>query len=286
VRHEDPVVNAAPFRSIELSDDGIDAGGVRFATVKSAALRRRADLCWFATPGAERLRDVPVVILLHGAYGSHWAWPFKGRAHLTAARLVAAGALPPVALLMPSDGLWGDGSGFVAHADHDPERWIVEEVPAFAAACIPGCGTGSPLLVAGLSMGGWGALRFAGKHPRRFLAAAAHSAIVDASQFDPLVAEGRRGWSGEAADLSLAAALLQAAAPLPPIRFDCGRDDPFIEGNRRLHAELREAGVAHRYVERDGGHDWGYWTDELEATLRFFGRVLRGEPDPLQEDCA
>lgn len=274
----------ATFRTLELSDPAIPADGLHFATAKSRALRQRADVAMYATPGAEAAADLPIVILLHGVYGSHWAWALKGDAHRTAARLVAEGALPPLALLMPSDGLWGDGSGYVSHAAQDFERWIVDEIPALAVEANPGCTPRSPLLIAGLSMGGFGALRLAGKHPGRFVAAAAHSAMTDIAQFDGLVEDDRAGWSGAEADRSVAAALLGARGALPPIRFDCGRDDPFIEANRGLHAALGDAGIAHRYVERDGGHDWSYWTAALDGTLRFFGRVLRGAGDVYEEN--
>lgn len=273
----------ATFRTVELSDPAIPADGLRFATVKSRALRQRADVTLYATPGAEAATDLPAVILLHGVYGSHWAWALKGDAHRTAARLVAEGALPPVALLMPSDGLWGDGSGYLAHAMQDFERWIVEEVPALAVEAIPGCTSRSPLFIAGLSMGGFGALRLAGKHPGRFAAVAAHSAITDIAQFDGFIEERRDGWGAAEADRSVAAALLGARGSLPPIRFDCGRDDPLIQANRTLHATLDDAGIAHRYAERDGGHEWPYWTAAVEGTLRFFGRVLRGARDVYEE---
>src|SRR6185437_5499806 len=155
------------FRTIEVSDPAIAADGLSFVTVKSRALRRRADVTLYVPPVAQGVADLPIVVLLHGVYGSHWAWALKGRAHLTVARLIAQGALPPVALLMPSDGLWGDGSGYVVHADHDVEHWIVDEMPALARELVAGCSARSPLLLAGLSMGGFGALRFAGKYPRR-----------------------------------------------------------------------------------------------------------------------
>ncbi|MFT4178987.1 MAG: alpha/beta hydrolase-fold protein [Thermomonas sp.] len=274
------------FRTVELSDPAIPADGLRHATLKSRALGRRADLTYFLTPGAEAAHDLPIVILLHGVYGSHWAWALKGDAHRTAARLVEDGTIPPMALLMPSDGLWGDGSGYLPHANADYERWIVDEVPAFAAEAIPACSTDSPVCIAGLSMGGYGALRLAGKHPARFAAAAAHSTMTDIAQFDALLEEPRVGWSDAPIDASVLAALLGAKAALPPLRFDCGRSDPFIEANRALHAVLDVAGIAHRYEEFDGGHEWPYWTAHLARSLRFFGRVLRGANDVYREDHA
>ena len=173
---------SSPFRTVELSDPAIPLDGLRFMTVKSAALGARADISVYVPPDADRHRDLPLLVLLHGVYGSHWAWALKGSAHVTAARLVAEGVLPPLAIAMPSDGLWGDGSGYVRHSGQDFERWIVEEVPAAARELGPSISTQSPLLVAGLSMGGFGALRIAGKYPRLVTAAAAHSAVTDAAE--------------------------------------------------------------------------------------------------------
>lgn len=266
-----------PFRTIERSSLGISMHGLEFVTVKSRALGQRADVTLFVPPEARDLTDLPVVMLLHGIYGSHWAWALKGGAHVTAARLIADGSLPPVALVMPSDGLWGDGSGYVAHAAQDFEAWILDEVPALATELVEGCTAHSPLLVAGLSMGGFGALRLAGKHPHRITAAAAHSAITDVAQLDGMIEEDRTGWSDACGDRTVLGALTHAPGPLPPIRFDCGRDDALSVANFALHQSLQDAGIAHQYAQRDGDHDWDYWTLALEDTLRFFGTVLRGK---------
>ena len=102
------------FRTVELSDPALESGGLRMMTVKSPALRRRGDLTLWV-PGRVT-EGMPLVVLLHGVYGSHWAWALKGAAHVTAAALMEAGEIPPMVLAMPSDGLWGDGSGYVKHA--------------------------------------------------------------------------------------------------------------------------------------------------------------------------
>jgi len=258
------------FRTAELSDPAIPAEGLRFMTVKSAALGGRADLTLFAPPDVPK--DTPVILLLHGVYGSHWAWALKGAAHITAARLIAEGALPPAILCMPSDGLWDDGSGYVRHDSQDFEHWVIEEAPA-AARLAYGAGP-SPLLVCGLSMGGFAALRLAGKYPERIAAASAHSALTEAAQLDTLIEESRASWSGAAEDISVLAALRSAPSPLPPLRFDCGLEDPFLPANRALHRALTETGIPHHYEEQPGGHDWAYWSRMIEASLRFFGTIL------------
>src|SRR5690348_8488174 len=103
------------FRTIEASNKEIEFEGLHFLTVKSCALQGRADVTLFAPREAEGLKDVPLAILLHGVYGSHWAWAMKGFAHRTLQKMVSAKEIPVMALAMPSDGLLGDGSGYVPH---------------------------------------------------------------------------------------------------------------------------------------------------------------------------
>src|SRR5215469_2791590 len=143
------------FRTIEISDPRFEFEGLRCVTVKSRALKHRADLSLFVPPQAGGRTNLPVVILLHGVYGSHWAWALKGGAHRTTQKLIQAGEIPPLILAMPSDGLWGDGSGYLPHSTADFERWIVEEVPDAVRQAVPGVLGSSPLFINGLSMGGF-----------------------------------------------------------------------------------------------------------------------------------
>src|SRR5438045_628198 len=118
------------FRTIEISDPRFEHDGLREITFKSPSLRGRADVTLWLPPNAEATADLPLVLLLHGVYGSHWAWTRSGGAHRMAGALIEQNEIPPMALAMPSDGLAFDGSGYVAHPDRDFERYIVEEVPA------------------------------------------------------------------------------------------------------------------------------------------------------------
>lgn len=215
---------------------------------------------------------MPLVVLLHGVYGSHWAWTLRGGAHKVLDQLVTNGDVGPMMLVMPSDGLWGSGSGYLSRAGEDAERWIVEEVPLLAGIAVPDV-TISGVCIAGLSMGGFGALRLAGRHPRRYAAAAGMSSITHRDEMALFVPEAMGHYPVEPGGASVADVLRRAEA-LPMIRFDCGHDDPLIEGNRRMHTELVDAGIEHEYEEFEGGHDWAYWTEHLVDTLRFFDRVM------------
>ena len=262
------------FRTLEMSDASLSPAGMQFVTVKSKALRQRADVTVYLPPEFQTLRDLPIVTLLHGVYGSHWAWAYQGAAHLTAGELMRQGAIRPMVLVMPSDGLWGDGSGYVAHHHQDFERWIVEEVPDLVRHTCAACSADSPRCIAGLSMGGFAALRLAGQYPGHYTAASAHSALTDLSQIDALIEESRQLWSAEPPSTSVLAALQAAQSPRPALRLDCGQSDPLIHANRQLHQDLLDAGIAHAYEEFEGGHDWLYWRAHLADTLRFFSRTL------------
>lgn len=262
------------FRTLEISDPSLSPAGFQLVTVKSTALRQRADVTIYLPPEFNQLRDLPIVTLLHGVYGSHWAWTYKGAAHLTAAELMCQGAIRPMVLIMPSDGLWGDGSGYVAHQHQDFERWVVEEIPELAVRACTACSSDSPRFIAGLSMGGFAALRLAGQYPTVYKAASAHSALTDMSQIDALIEESRAHWSSEPSSTSVLAALKAAPGPLPALRLDCGQSDALIHANRQLHQAMLDLGIDHTYQEFEGGHDWDYWRAHLTDTLQFFSRTL------------
>ena len=260
-----------PFRTLELSDDRYTEPGLTCATVQSAALGRRADVTLFVPP-EHKAASLPVVTLLHGVYGSHWAWALKGGAHRVLLRLMSAGEVPPMMLLMPSDGLWGDGSGYLAHGGADYARWIMEEVQELATAVHPPSDL-APHFIAGLSMGGYGALRLGALHPFQFAGISAHSSITDCSQIaavtedPPIVAEG-------AEPTAVLDAILKNKDRLPPLRFDCGTEDTLLGYNRELHHALDAAGVAHVYEEFPGAHTWDYWHQHVADSLRFFAAQL------------
>ena len=155
------------FFTTELSNPAYESGGLRFITVKSNALHRRADISVFV-PHTAFLEAPNVVILLHGVYGSHWAWALKGGVHVTAAKLIEERRIRPAILVMPSDGLYGDGSGYLPHREADYERWITEDVIAAVREQITEIQSGSHFFIAGLSMGGYGAMRLGAKYPDIF----------------------------------------------------------------------------------------------------------------------
>jgi putative tributyrin esterase len=262
------------FRTLEVSDPRFENEGLRWVTVKSPALRQRADITLFVPAQAASGHDLPLVILLHGVYGSHWAWALKGGAHRTTAKLIDAGEIPPLALAMPSDGLWGDGSGYLPHPVQNFERWIVEEVPAAARQAVASLSAQSPLFISGLSMGGFGALRLAAKYPERFRGAGGHSSMTRFEQHTQFVEEPLDLYACSPEDRSVFETMRRNCDRLPAIRFDCGTEDPLIEYNRELDRQLSGAGIPHQYTEYPGGHEWPYWELHLADMLRYFAGLM------------
>jgi len=260
---------SSKFRTTELSNPSFEMAGLRFITVKSKNLKGRGDICVFVPEGNHQ--NLPVVTLLHGVYGSAWAWAFLGNAHGIAKQLIEEGKIRPVVLAMPSDGLWGDGSGYMIHGEEDFEKWIAEDVPQAVLENISQVSENSRHFISGLSMGGFGALKIGSKYGERYSGISAHSSITNVEQMKLFVEEPIAAYRQE--DLTMEdalASILNNRKNLPPLRIDCGIDDLLIEYNRVLHQELDKEKIEHLYEEFSGGHEWKYWQEHLVDTLIFF----------------
>ncbi len=262
------------FRTIEISDPQFESDNLRFVTVKTANLKGRGDICLFIPPGPEN-QEIPLVILLHGVYGSSWVWALKAGVHKTAGKMIENGTINPMAIAMPSDGLWGDGSGYLPHHNLDFEKWIVEDVPMAVSEVTPNITIYSPLFISGLSMGGFGALRLGIKYQQQFAGISTHSAITALDQMNLFVEEPLDDYrQKEATEESVWEIIQSINGQVPPLRFDCGTDDLLIEHNRKLHNQLKEAGIDHQYQEFPGGHEWSYWQEHVKDSLLFFNGIL------------
>ncbi|WP_289062931.1 alpha/beta hydrolase family protein [Zobellia russellii] len=258
------------FRTTEISDAAYESGNLRFITVKTNKLKGRGDICVFVPPMAD-LENLPLVILLHGVYGSAWVWSQKAGVHISALEMMQKGEIPPMVIAMPSDGLWGDGSGYLPHNQKDFESWIVDDVPNAVIENIPSVSEKSELFISGLSMGGFGALRLGVKYANRFKAISGHSSITDVEQMNLFVEEPLENYYQEnTKENSVWGQIDQNRDRLPKLRFDCGTEDQLIAYNRELHQQLKENHIPHVYEEFEGAHEWVYWREHVRDTLRFF----------------
>ncbi|MEL6822688.1 MAG: alpha/beta hydrolase-fold protein [Calditrichota bacterium] len=262
------------FFTLMASDPEFERGGIRHVTVKSKMLGHRADITLHVPPEAKQEQNIPLVLLLHGIYSSHWSWVYHGGVDKIFTRLISLNEVPPMVLVMPSDGLWGDGSGYLPHPKHNFEGWICEDVVQATIEVVDGVTEASPLFISGLSMGGYGALRLAAKYPQRFRGCSAHSSVTEFEQLNPLSEKSLDNYPVHGDETSILHYMKLNKSALPPIRFDCGTDDELLTANRQLHQAMLRAEIPHSYEEFPGGHDWKYWGEHVEKTLKFFGGLL------------
>ncbi|RFS13508.1 alpha/beta hydrolase family protein [Emticicia sp. C21] len=260
------------FFTIEISDPSYENDNLRYVTVKSNALKKRADISLFVPK--EPIKAM--VILLHGVYGSHWAWSLKGGVHKTTQSLINEARINPMLLIMPSDGLFGDGSGYLPHHDENYEDWITTDLKDLIYEIQPDLSPDLPLFITGLSMGGYGAMRLGAKYPQVFKSFSGLSSITEFSQLKQFLENNddtilKENVSVEEDTLQW---LLANKSLLPPFRFDCGKDDILIGANRKLHQELVANNIQHIYEEYPGKHEWPYWQEHIVDTLVFFDKFL------------
>lgn len=264
------------FRTIEISNPRFENDFLRYITVKSENLKGRGDICVFAPPDIENMSNCPLVILLHGVYGSSWSWTLSGGVHISVLEMIRAKTISPVTIAMPSDGLWGDGSGYLPHNQYDFEKWISEDVPAAVKKCFPAVNDQSKIFIGGLSMGGFGALKIGVKHPEIFTAVAGHSSITNIHQMELFVEENLKNYFQEdKTEEDVFETILKNKDRLPAISFDCGSSDSLLEYNRILHRQLIENNIVHEYEEFEGSHEWAYWREHVIDSMLFFSRFFK-----------
>jgi S-formylglutathione hydrolase FrmB len=150
--------------------------------------------------------------------------------------------------------------------------------------------------IAGISMGGYGALHIAFRHPQLFAAVGAHSAAL-IEKLPKVTAQNARQMSqlrvlGEAFGSPFDAAFWNQNDPLTIARtanltglkiyFDCGSEDDygFDSGAVALDKLLTSRHIPHEFHLYPGGHDWDYFAVHLPALLEFEFRAFRPTSNP------
>ena len=262
------------------------AGEITQRSFHSASLGREYRYSLYLPDGyAEDGARHPVLYLLHGAVGDENDWPEGGDVRSTADRLMAAGEIPPLVIVMPGHSLswWVDGN-------HEPASTVVrEELIPHIDATLRTIARRDGRLLGGLSAGGFGTVNLALSYPQLFAAAAAFSPAV----YQPLPAEtsgARRApqFSREGVfdpdtwqRLNYESRLerYEAGETVVPFYLVSGDHD---ELGIALHtARLFERLRAHQpgRVELrivDGGHDWPVWRETLPDALRYLCRFVNG----------
>ena len=202
----------------------------------------------------------PVLYLLHGLSDDHTSW----LRYTSIERYAAARGL---AVVMPAA-----GRSFYADEVHGHRYWtyVSEELPRIVGRFFRVSQEPADTFVAGLSMGGYGALKLVLTHPERYAAAACLSGALDLVSFakrpdrDEVMGRVFDHRIGPGDDLF---ALLEAARAVPPLHISCGTEDWLIDSCRMFAAAAAAAGVDVSSDFRPGEHAWSLWDAVIQDVI-------------------
>lgn len=275
-------------------------------SVRSTALGGRTVKVRLLTPDGwnpsarHHRRHWPTLWLLHGCCGDYTSW--------TAMTDVArTDSLRDVLVVMPEAGWNGWYSDWWNHGNGGDPAWETFHTVELRRLLERDWGAGDDRVVAGLSMGGQGALSYAARHPGMFRATAAYSGsahpLLDDESTnrilgffagqgdDPLRVWGdpvaqRRIWQSHdpfhlARRLKSIPVYLSCGdgttGPLDPPGSTSALEADFNRQNHALAAELKRVGARHVTTNfyGPGTHGWAYWQRELHASLPLLLKALR-----------
>ena len=272
-----------------MSGGPCEARVIREIAVPSPILGQSI-LCAVTLPDSydrEPERRFPLLLLLHGTDGTHHDWlDWGGLEEGNAASDAASGT--PFIVVTPSAG----NSWYLDNPDGEG-AWetalVADLVPAIEARYRT-VQDRSGRAIAGLSMGGYGAVHLALRHPELFAAVASLSGALYAS--DDAVNEDDiadfHGAFGDPFDVDRFAqesiytdlAALPSNTVLPHFYLSSGSNDQYglDLAALRLYAELKRREAPVTLTVRAGyDHGWQFWHDDLHAVLDFAGEALRAE---------
>ena len=225
---------------------------------------------------ASREKRYPVVYLLHGLFGHYDNWTSRTR--------LTDYTLTHEVIIVTPEG----NNGWYTDSELAPkeqyESYIVKELIPDVDRRFRTITDRSGRAIAGLSMGGYGAIKFGVKYPAMFSFAGSMSGAMNAASWTreelsglPSVWKSLQQVFGEdggqmrlSNDLSKRIRDLpnQEIAALPFIYLDCGTEDPLFSSNRSFAELLVSRKIPHEYRQRPGGHSWAYWDAQVQEVLK------------------
>jgi enterochelin esterase-like enzyme len=245
----------------------------------SAALQRKWSYAVYLPDGYETSNlKYPVLYLLHGHGQDLYAWVNYGHIQPTTDELIAHGEIPPAIIVMPDAGM----TWFVDRKEK-METAVIQDLVGDVQRTFRVIDDRKGRVIAGLSMGGYGALRFVLKYPEMFAAAGLLSPAI----YDPEVPQGsgaRRAGVFGAAEFdpqvwkelnypTLWDAFLAKKIAVPMYINSGDDDDFFIEAEAtRLYSLLRKNGQPAELRIVDGAHRWPVWESTIGDAMRYVFR--------------
>ena len=139
---------------------------------------------------------------------------------------------------------------------------------------VPNATTNSNVYLSGLSMGGYGALRLGVKYSDKVKGISAHSSITQLDEINKFTDTDLSHYQCEnEQEHNILYWLDKNKATLPPLRFDCGKDDILYQGNLTFKKALETADIRFSFDAFDGEHAWEYWHEHIQQTFSFFTHI-------------
>lgn len=225
----------------------------------------------------------PVMYFLHGLFEDEQRWAERGGKDILDG-LLAKGQVGPFIVVLPNAGKTFYVNSFDGRVRY--EDYFVQELVPFIDQKYRTIADPAHRGIFGISMGGYGALHLAMRHPDLFGSVSAQSAALLPKFPDPLPTSGRWGFYARVVQEPFGNPLNQsyfdANNPLTlaehpeafqglKIYFDCGKEDRygFNEGNSMLDQILTSKHVPHQFALRDGNHGWDYEGMYMQDALLF-----------------
>lgn len=211
-------------------------------------------------PSHKNDNKYPVLYLLHGMGNNHATW-------IEYTNIEVFAEEQNIAVVMLS----AENKSYINHEGGDRYfDFIEEELPEFVKGMFPISARKEDTYIAGLSMGGYGALIHGLSHPEKYQAVGAFSA---AAPFNPykLIGEERdmpKEYTPEYLIQSL------KAEQFPSMFMSCGDEDPNCTGDYSLAMLMKKQGAEVTWISEPGyRHEWRFWNKTVEEFLDFLPRT-------------
>jgi S-formylglutathione hydrolase FrmB len=275
---------------LSLAGPAAGEGRIECNALSSRTLARLVRYCVLLPPGYDSApsRRYPIVYFLHGLGGNERTLLDTGGWNLVE-DLRQDGKIGDFLIVTPE--AWASfyvnaASGQLRYSDF----FLEEFMPMVESRYRVRRGRRSRA-VTGISMGGYGALRFAFRYPESFAAASAQSAALMTASPEELNSAIRSGTPlgrllgpvfGSPIDVAhwkdndplVLAKRNQAAIRSVRIYFNCGREDQFefASGAETLHRELDAEAIKHEYHLYPGDHSASYFLRHFDEVMEFHWR--------------
>ena len=268
--------------------------GVQYASLQSPSLERELKYAVQLPPSYERdtKRRYAVLYFLHGMNGNEREFERRGVAEAVA-RMRSEGKIGEFIIVAPA----GENSFYInAKNGVRYEDAIVKDLIPHIEKTYRVIAGREGRAIQGLSMGGYGALMLAFKHPEMFSSVTAHSSALFVELPNPTGTDRRSQFmnrlignmygnppdveyfkANNPIDLALTNAAAIKKAGLK-VYFDVGEQDRygFQPSNKTLDEQLTKAGIAHEYRVFPGGHGWEYMLSVADNSYAFLWKNFKG----------